>query len=370
MNKRILFVVNIDWFFVSHRLPLALEALRRGYEVHIACSVSDKINYLQHLGFFVHPLKLSRSGLSIAKEVSSFIEIYKLLKMVRPDIAHFITIKPVLYGGCLCRFIKINKIVFSISGLGFVFIKKGFIASTFRFFIKAMYKFSLGSNRSHIIVQNPDDKNFINSIVRTPVTMIRGSGVDLTKYAFVEERIQPVVTICMACRLLKDKGVWEFVNAAKLLSDKKLKARFQLYGDVDPSNPASLTEEDLKKIQQDGIVQVFAHTDFIFDVFSGSNIVVLPSYREGLPKVLIEASACGRAIVTTDVPGCRDAIQPNITGLLCKVGDAHSLAHQIEKLVLDTELRIKMGQQGRLWAENEFSINNVVAAHFHIYNTH
>ena len=248
MNKKILFVVNVDWFFISHRLPLAFEALKRGYEVHLACGVSDKKEYLESFGLKIHPLNLSRSGTGVKGEIKAFIEIYKILKELNPDIAHFVTIKPVLYGGIASRFLNIGKKVFSISGLGFIFIKQGLKATLVRMLIKTMYKFALGGKNSHVIVQNPDDKAVVNSIVKVPITLIRGSGVDLSQYEYKEEN-NGNVKVSMACRLLKDKGVFEYIDAVKILKQKLPNVEFEIYGDIDIHNPASLTSDDVEKIK-------------------------------------------------------------------------------------------------------------------------
>lgn len=366
MSKKILFVVNVDWFFISHRLPLALETLKKGYEVYIACGVTDKKEYLESLGLKVHSLNISRSGTGIKEEIKVFLEIYKILRKIKPDIAHFVTIKPVLYGGIASRFLSISRKVFSISGLGFIFIKEGLKAFIVRMLIKTMYRFALAGKNSHVIVQNPDDKTVVNAIVDVPTSLIRGSGVDLSQYNYIEENNENI-KISIACRLLKDKGVFEYIEASKILKNKFKNIEFELYGDIDIHNPASLTKADVEKIKKDGFVKVYGFTSDIARIFSKSNIIVLPSYREGLPKVLIEAAACGRAVVTTDVPGCRDAIEPNITGLLCEVKNPKSLAEQIEKLLLNSELRNNMGKEGRKLAQKEFDINKVVEKHFEIY---
>lgn len=367
MTKKILFVVNVDWFFISHRLPIAIEALKKGYEVHLGCGITDKKEYLESLGIIVHPLNLSRSGTSILSEISVFIKIYKLLKDISPDIAHFVTIKPVLYGGIASRFLKLNKKVFSISGLGFIFINQGLKASVVRNVVKLMYKVALKGKNSHVIVQNPDDKKIVNSLVKQSIYLIRGSGVDLNKYKYKEENNTENIKISMACRLLKDKGVFEYIEAAKIIKQNLANVNFELFGDIDIDNPASLTLKDIENIKSDGVVKVYGFSDDIAEVFRNSNIVVLPSYREGLPKVLIEAAASGRAIVTTDVTGCKDAIEVNKTGLLCKVKDAKSLAENIEILIKDKELRKRMGKEGRLLAQKEFDINIIVKKHFEIY---
>ncbi|WP_428025004.1 glycosyltransferase family 4 protein [Arcobacter sp.] len=366
MTKKILFIVNIDWFFITHRLPLALEALKKGYDVYIACGISDKKEYLESLGLKVYPLAISRSGTTIKREFKAFTEIYKVTKEINPDIAHFITIKPVLYGGITSRFLNISKKVFSISGLGFIFIRQGIKASIVRMIIKSMYRFALGGKKSYVIVQNLDDKEVVKSILNVPIILIKGSGVDLNQYKWIKESNQNI-KVSMACRLLKDKGVFEYIDASRILKQKFPNIEFELYGDIDIGNPASLTMEDTKKIKENGFVNLYGFTDNIANVFSDSNIIVLPSYREGLPKVLIEAASCGRAVVTTDVPGCRDAIEPNISGLLCKVRDSKSLAEMIEKLIVDNNLRNSMGKSGRELAEREFDISKIVKKHFEIY---
>jgi len=362
-----LFVVNFDQFFITHRLPLALESIKKGYEVHVACSDTGKIDYLKSLGITVHVLNLSRSGKSLSKELKSFIEIYKTLNNVKPNLVHFISIKPVLYGGIAARLINIPKKIFSISGLGFVFTNKGCKASIFRILIKAMYRLAIAGKDSHVIIQNPDDRVFVKSLIDVPTTIVKGSGVDLSEYDYISENNENI-KVCMASRLLKDKGVFEYVEAVKLLKEKFPFVVFELYGDIDPPNPASLSRIDIEKIKKNDFINLYGFSSDIAKVFSDSNIIVLPSYREGLPKVLIEAAACGRAVVTTDVPGCRYAIEPNITGLLSNVKDSKSLSKAIEKLIVDNNLRNRMGKAGRKLAEREFDINNVVNKHFIIYH--
>lgn len=368
LNKKILFIVNVDWFFVSHRLPLAVKAIDKGYEVHLACGVTDKKEYLESLGIIVHRISLARSNMKPLTEIKTCFEIYKTIKTISPGIINFITIKPVLYGGIVSRFINVPKKVFSISGLGFIFITNGIKAKLIRLIVKLMYKLSIVGTNSYIIVQNPDDRAMIETIGKLNITIIKGSGADLNKYKYIKEN-NTNIKISMACRLLRDKGVFEFVEAAKILKEKFPNIEFNLYGDIDIHNPASLTSDDVEKIKNEKIIKVHGFTNDIATVFSDTNIVVLPSYREGLPKVLVEAAACGRAVVTTDVPGCRDAITPNVTGLLCKVKDPKSLADAIEKLIKDDKLRNRMGIEGRKLAEKEFDINMIVKKHFEVYET-
>jgi glycosyltransferase involved in cell wall biosynthesis len=367
--KKILYVINVDWFYISHFLPVGLEGIKRGYEVHIACGLTNKKEYLESLGFIVHPLSISRSSTSIKSELKTVVEMYKVIKSINPQVLEFFTIKPALYGGIVSRFLKIPKKVFYITGLGYVFIAKGLKGFIVRNIVKTLYKIAIGGKTNSIITENIYDKELIdslNAVDENQIKIIRGAGVDLSKYSYIEENNENI-KVSMACRLLKDKGVFEYIEAAKLLKQKLSNVEFELYGDIDSHNPASLTPTDIENIKKDGFVNVYGFSSDIAKVFNESNILLLPSYREGLPKVLIEAAACGRAVVTTDVPGCRDAIEPNHTGLLCKVRDSKSLADAIEKLILDEVLRNKMGKAGRKLAEKEFDINKVVEKHFEIY---
>jgi len=367
--KQILYIINVDWFLISHFLPVVLEAKNRGYKVHIACGLTNKQEFLENLGFIVHKLDISRSGTSIVKEFQSIIEIYKAIKCVNPEIVEFLTIKPVLYGGIISKLLPPRKKVFYITGLGYVFIQNGFKDIVVRNIVKSLYRIALSGKSTSVITENIFDKSLLNSLNildNTQIKVIKGAGVDLKKYAYSEEN-DDRVTVVMASRLLRDKGVYEYLEAAKIIKEKGLNVNFELYGDSDEGNPTAVTKDELEQIQEGGYVQVNGFTSNVANVFSNSNIIVLPSYREGFPKVLVEAAACGRAIVTTDVPGCRDAIEVNITGLLCKVKDAQSLASAIEKLVLNTTLRNEMGKAGRVLAEREFSINKILLEHFNTY---
>ena len=369
MKKKLLFIVNVDWFFVSHRLPIALAAVREGYEVHLGTALTDKASELRQAGIVVHDLPISRSGTNPFAELAALKAIFSLLGQVQPDIVHLVTSKSVLYGGLIARIKKVPAVVASISGLGFMFIASGIKSALMRSAASLLYRIALGKKNIRVIFQNPDDRDiFLHMGGLTPekTVIIRGSGVDLAEYpALPEPEGVPVVT--MAARLLWDKGVGEFVAAARLLKDMGVNARFQLIGDPDTHNPASVSAEILATWRSGRIIELLGFRSDIAQLFSRSNIVVLPSYREGLPKVLIEAAACGRAVVTTDVPGCRDAITPGVTGLLVPVRDAQRLADAIQKLLANHSLRQSMGKAGRLLAEEAFDIRRVVDKHLAIY---
>lgn len=369
MPPKLLFIVNVDWFFLTHRLPVALSAKRRGYEIHLATGITDKFDDLKRHGVILHPLPIERSGFSLTSELSAFLTIVKVLREVRPDMVHLVTIKPVILGGIACRLLRIPSVVAAISGLGYVFVAQGIKASILRRVVSRLYRLALGGRRTRVIFQNADDQALmcrIAGLSPKQVRLIRGSGVDLTAFTF-SPLPAGVPVVAMASRLLRDKGVGEFVAAARMLRQRGVQARFWLVGETDPGNPATVADAEIKAWRQEGAVECLGHRSDMAAVLAQTHLVVLPSYREGLPKVLVEAAACGRAVITTDVPGCRDAIEPGATGLLVPPRNAKALAAAIEQLLGSPELLDKMGRAGRDLAEREFSIDKIVEAHLDIY---
>jgi glycosyltransferase involved in cell wall biosynthesis len=373
MVPKLLFVVNVDWFFMSHRLPIALEAMRQGYEVHIATALTDKLSVLQSHGLVVHPLSLNRSGAGLWAIGKTFGQIFRVCKLVKPDVVHFVTIKPVLLGGLAARVARVPAVVSAVSGLGFVFVAKGIKAAIRRWLVNRLYGMALGHRNLRVIFQNSDDLACLARLVHLSdrkVTMIRGSGADLSQY-----RVTPLPTgvpvVLLAARLLIDKGVREFVQSAQILRQRGLSAqdvRFVIVGTPDLANPHSLHPDELAQWAEEGAVELWGHRSDMPQVMAAAHLVVLPSYYgEGLPKVLIEAAACGRVVVTTDHPGCRDAIEPGVTGVLVPVRDAIALASVIQELLSDPARCATMGQAGRELAESAFDERQVVAAHLQIY---
>jgi len=368
--SRILFVVNSPAFFISHRLPLALAAKSAGYDVHVATMPGEAIDKIAALGLTHHELPLTRSGRNPLNELSVFIAIYKLFRRLKPSLVHLVTIKPILYGGLAARLARVPSVVAAVSGLGFVFIAKGLKASLTRIGVMLLYRMVFGKRNLYVIFQNKDDRRSFISAGALPAektVLIRGSGVDLVDY--LPDTNKPVATpvVIMAARLLWDKGVGEYVEAARMIKQRGFDVRFLMVGDVDPDNPASVNTHELDLIRKEGCVELLGYRNDIPALFAVSSIVVLPSYREGLPKVLIEAAAAGLPVVTTNVPGCRDAIEPDTSGLLVPVRDARALADAIQRLIEDPELRQCMGKEGRRLAEKEFSIENIIQAHLEIY---
>lgn len=367
--KKLLFTVNNPAFFLSHRLPVAQEAARVGYEVHVATMDGPAVSAILRHGFMHHVIPMSRSGKNPLRELHSIYSLWRLYRRLRPDIVHAVTIKPVLYGGIAARLAGVPAYVAAISGLGFIFTRQ---RSGFDFLVWAtmtLYRLALGHPNSRVIFQNQSDRDVLEhaGVLRPgQAVMIRGSGVDLERFSAQAEPDGAPVAV-MAARLLKDKGVREFVAAARISVGHSSGLHWVLAGSPDPGNPASVSEEDVEIWTREGFVECLGEQADIAALYRRAHIVVLPSYREGLPKSLVEAAACGRAVVTTDVPGCRDAIEPGVTGLLVPVHDAAALAAAVQRLADDVALRQAMGLAGRNLAEREFDIRLVVRRHLEIY---
>ncbi|CFW10477.1 Lipid carrier : UDP-N-acetylgalactosaminyltransferase / Alpha-1,3-N-acetylgalactosamine transferase PglA; Putative glycosyltransferase [Vibrio cholerae] len=370
---KLLFIVNVDWFFVSHRLPIAQEALKQGYKVTLACYFTEHKQELIDMGFNVVDLPFTRSGGSIGNEMKTIKAIRNLVIQQQPSVIHAVTIKPILYTGLALKNIKKDiPFVAAISGLGYVFTAKTLRAKVTKLIASVFYNISLSQKYKTVIFQNASDEAILTEVAKLKLvdkTLIKGSGADLSVYKYLPESTDDTIKIVMACRLLKEKGVYQYVDAAKIVKNQHPSAEFLLVGTPDLENPNSIKKTEIDKWVSEGTINYLGHSDNIPNVFSQSNIVCLPSfYGEGVPKVLIEAAACGRAIVTTDNPGCRDAVIEDETGLTVPIRDAKALAAAILKLIEQPELRISMGAKARVFAEKEFDVNSVVNKHLEIYN--
>lgn len=368
MKNRILFVVNDINFFESHRLEIANEAYTRGNDIYILSNkkISSKNKYkFNYKKFFI-----LRKNKNILFEFFTFISLLISIFKIKPQIIHLITIKPIIYGGIISRIFKIKKIIFSFTGLGYLFINDRTKKKNINFFIfKLMLRISLNSKNSRSLFQNLDDKNIINEITKLKInySIIPGSGVDLKKFVYKKESNDNNAVV-MVSRLLRDKGVLEYIQAANILKNKFLKVRFYLVGDIDLNNPTSLTSDEILHYKETSNVIFLGFRNDIDKIYENSNIIVLPSYREGFPKSLIEGAACGRAIVTTNVPGCRDAIIDGETGILVEPKNSIQLSSAIEYLLYNREQRFKMGTKSRKLAEKYYDINSIVDQHMNIYN--
>ena len=370
-KKTLLIFVSHASFFISHRLELALLARERGYDVKIALGELDidlKILKDKKIDFFYVPIY--RGSINPLKDLISFFKIWKLFKKINPDIVHLVTIKPYLYGGIIARFTNVPSVVSAISGLGSLFIDKSLKNRLLRLFFYPFYKFAFNHFNQTIIFQNNDDVKLLNDwgvLKMHKVKILKGSGTDIEKFLQIEEPNGLPPVVCFAARLLKDKGIYEFISAAEILKKRSIKARFLIAGDLDIKNPTSLNLNDLNDLKKNRNIEILGYTKDIEKLFSKVNIICLPSYREGFPKTLIEAAAAGRAVITSDVPGCRDAIIPNQTGMLVPPKDSKKLADAIEYLIKNPQIRIAMGKAGRELAKKEFQVQKIIEGHLEIY---
>ena len=370
-NKKVLILVNYLSFFISHRLPIAEALLAKGFEVFIGYGelrgADPKI--LEQRGFKVYFIPMQPGSFNLLNDFKTFYYIWGFFKRVKPDIVHLVTIKPYLYGGIISRLCGVQGLITAVSGLGTLFVNKDLKSKLIRLLLYPIYKLAFNHLNQKIIVQNKDDlKVLVNWGVLnlSKVKLLKGSGVKLENFINLDEPSGTPV-VCFAARLLRDKGVYEYVSAVRLLKERGIKAEFLLAGDLDINNPTGLKLKDLNKIRDEGYVKIIGYQKDIATLYAKSHIICLPSYREGFPKSLIEAAAAGRAVVTTDVPGCRDAIIPNKTGLLVPIKDSQKLADALQWLIENSKERIAMGKAGRNFAEKEFKIEKIILNHLDIY---
>lgn len=369
MAKRLLFVVNDAGFFITHRLPLAVAMRNRGHEVAVACPADNKVAQLEAEQLIHLDVPLARRETGPLGELRALWVLRRQIHQFSPDLVHLITAKPIIYGGLLTRWQKIPTVA-AFSGLGHVFSDDGLSARVLRAVVLAGYRMALNRPGVFAIFQNGENRDLLQNhkALREQSTMIRGSGTDLQRFD-PSPAANPIPVVVLPARMLFSKGVADFVEAARILQRQDIAARFILIGAPDASNPASVPQAQLQAWHDEGIVEWQGYRADIEAALQESDLVVLPSfYGEGLPKSLVDAAAAGRAVVTSDVAGCRDAIVHGETGLLARPQDTADLAARIKELLTDPERRLAMGRAGRKLAETDFAIEHIVADHLALYD--
>ncbi len=367
----ILYVVNNAKFLISHRLNLLIGARKQGYQVHVACPLVDAVKIIKDHGCVHHPWQVSRSGTNPFTEILAIRSLYKIYKKLKPDLVHHVTIKPVIYGGVAARLAKVPATINAVSGLGSTYISDSLKVKLIRKIANSGYAISGRHPNSKFIFQNKDDQRlFVKSGVakQKQSQIILGSGVCMKQYQPLAMPLDEKITVVLASRMLIDKGILEFVEAARLLATKE-KLRLVLVGDVDPGNPASLQKKQIQAWADEGIIEWWGFRDDMQNVFAASHIVCLPSYREGSPRVLIEAAASARPIITTDTSGCRDLVKHNVNGLLVPIKDARSLANAIDQLASMPQSLQEMGMQSRKLVEHNYAEEIVLSQTFDTYKS-
>jgi len=360
---RLLFTVGDDGFFVSHRMPIARAARDAGIAVAVACPVTTRGDAIRAEGIRVLPLPLKRGRVSPLADLRTLAALVRLYRAERPDIVHAVALKPVLYGAMAARLARVPAVVGALTGLGYVFSSSDIKARLLRPLVRAGLRWALGGRRSTCIVQNPDDRAFVAGlgVDRSRIVVIPGSGVDTARFAPSPEPEEPL-RIAMVSRLLWDKGVGEFVEAARVARAQRPSLRFTLIGAPDEGNPSAVPLTHLEAWRDEGLIDWQGRRDDIPAVWKESHVAVLPSYyAEGLPKALLEAASSGRPIVAADVPGSREIARDGESALLVPPRDPAALAAAILRLAEDPALRARLGAGGRRLVEREFSEERIAA---------
>lgn len=368
---RVLLVGNDADYFLTHRLPLAQRLAELGYDTHAALPFQKGDPRFERRPFVVHRIALRRGGVHAGEELRTLRELFRLYRKVRPQIVHHVTLKPTLYGGFVARLTGVPIVVNAMTGLGFVFTSSTLKARLIRMVAQWPLRIACRRHNVTMIFQNPEDLQKFADLgisYRECSVLIRGSGVDTRVFT---PRVggttgQPVVMV--VSRMLWDKGIAEFVAAARTLKAAGSNARFVLVGGTDP-NPSSVPAAELRRWSEEGVVEWWGKRDKMPDVWRQADVACLPSYAEGLPKTLLEAAATGLPLVATDIPGCREVVREGITGMLVAKGDAAGLADALRRLIESPDLRRKFGANARVIAEREFTVQSVIKQTLDVYQS-
>lgn len=354
-HPRLLYLITEDWYFWSHRLDLARAARETGYDVIVATRVTDHGERIRGEGFQLEPLEMVRRSRNPFREMITVVELVRVYRRVKPDVVHHVAMKPILYGSLAAWLTRVPSVINAFAGLGYAFMdeRNGLL----RWCVKTAFRTVLRLSHSIALVQNQDDQDRLvgeGVVPASQARIIAGSGIDVAVYT-IQPQPSGIPVVVLPARMLWDKGIGEFVEAARRLKQKGVQARFVLVGRRDEHNPAAIPEVRLKEWVQEEVVEWWGHREDMPTVYAAAMLVVLPSYREGLPKVLLEAAACGKAMVATDVPGCREIVRDRFNGLLVFPRDSTALAAAIEELLSNQALREVMGQRSRTRVLAEWS---------------
>lgn len=372
-NKKLLFVINVDWYFKLHWLPRAIAAKEAGFSIVVATHFTSPVirTELRALGFKLIPLFINRKSLNPAIDFITCRCISKLIERENPDIVHSITVKPNVYAGLTCSKRKVAQVM-SVTGLGLSFSSEKLQSKISKKIITKLYKKAASNTQSHILFENQDDMALFFKLGiadKERLTVIDGAGVNLVEYSYQEESFDEIPSILFAARMLWDKGIKDLITAAAFLREKGLLFKLNVAGILDEQSSAAISEAQIQEWHKQGDINWLGEIKDMPQLISQSNIVCLPTaYGEGVPRVLIEAAAIGRPIVTTNVNGCRDIVLNNQSGFLVPPNNSKELAAALEKLLLNKEMRLKFGKQGRKLVEKKFCQKIVIKRTLDIYN--
>lgn len=372
-SPRLLFVDHEVRGFLQHRIVLARAFREAGFEVHIAVPRESAFEDIARQHFPVHPFYLRRLSARLIDELRCAGSLVRLYRRLRPALAYHIGLKPVLYGGAAARIASVPAVVNMLTGFGHLSAARRGRTHLLHALVAGGLKFSFSHRNQRLILQNPDDRDYLlaNDIVSSERTvLIKGSGVNLSSFTPQPEPQGELPVILMVARLLWEKGVSEFAAAARALRKRGIQARFVLLGEPDYGHPSAIPLSVLKRWHEKGDIEWLGWRDDVPGWMARSHIVCLPSYYgEGIPRVLIEAAASGRPIITTDSSGCREIVSHNQNGLLIPARNCEALAEAIARLIGDAPLRAAMGRRGREIASGEFSLERVIEANHNVYRS-
>jgi glycosyltransferase involved in cell wall biosynthesis len=357
-SPKLLYLVTEDWYFWSHRLPMARAALAAGFKVGVATRVDAHGERIRAEGFALHPLRWRRGDFGLVAGLRAITEIHRLYRRERPDLVHHISVKPAVYGGLAAFAARIPAVVSSLTGMGYSLASAGLGARMARLPMSLALRLLLAWRRSVLVVQNEAHRATLLALAPKAadrVVVIRGSGVDTRHFAALPDPSARPIAIGFVGRLLADKGVRVLIDAYRRLLARGVPVRLVLAGVPDPESPTSISDAEIKDwLTLSGLTWLGQVSD-VRQVWAEAHIAVLPSFHEGLPKSLLEAAACARPIVATDIPGCREVAIPGRNALLVPVGDAPALADAIERLARDDDLRRRLGAVSRSVVEPNLS---------------
>jgi len=366
----VVYVVNEDWMFWSHRRALARAAQNSGATVTVATRVGRLRADMEADGFRVVALPWRRGARSMIGEIRSLRALVRLYRQERPAIVHHVGIKSMLYGGVAACLGRRPRQIHALTGFGYVATSRQLRARVLRLFARLISHAILNNSRALVIVQNPDDQRAVCDagwFDRGRVHLVRGSGVDVGEFVPLPEPARPF-TVALAARLVRSKGVFDLVEASRELRARgRNDVHVILAGTCDVENPEGVDARALQEWVSEGLVEYAGHLDDIRELWRRAHVAVLPSYREGLPRALLEAAACARALIATDVPGCREIVRDGDNGLLVPARDPSALADAILCLCDDDAQRLTMARRSRERVEGEFSDAMVIGATFDVY---
>ena len=358
-TARLLYLVTEDWYFLSHRLPMARAARAAGFEVHVATRVVDGGPAIEAEGFHLHPLNWRRGTTNPLGFARAIAEVRRTYRSVKPDLVHLVALWPAIVGSLAAIGLPMKRLS-ALTGLGFAFTSNALKARAVRTLLRPILRRLLSGPSAAVLIQNPDDLALMTEfgLERSHLFLIPGSGVDADRLRPLPEPPGPVA-MAYAGRLLDDKGLRTLVAAQALLAARGDSVRLLIAGEADPANPASIPQNDIDAWRHQAGVEVLGHVDDIASLWAKTHIAVLPSRREGLPKSLLEAAACGRPLVATDVPGCRQVARRDLNALLVPPDDAPALAEAVHRLANDASLRARFGAASRALVEDEFATEKI-----------